>query len=249
MTMRWLVVNADDFGHSAEVNQGVVRGHVDGIVTSASLMVDGDAAEAAAARASDHPELGLGLHLDLGEWELRDGAWRARYVTVDTDDVFAVADEVERQIRRFRELVGHDPQHLDSHQHVHRDEPVRTIARRWAEAIGIPLRHHGAVRYCGAFYGQGRGGEPLAGAITAPALAALLAELPDGVTELCCHPAAGVPPGSDYAIERPVELASLCDARVRAAIESSGLRLGTFAQALGLVQMSTGAGRSPILPR
>jgi predicted glycoside hydrolase/deacetylase ChbG (UPF0249 family) len=230
--MRWLVVNADDFGHSDEVNEGVLLGHVEGIVTSASLMVDGTAAEAAAARASEHPGLGLGLHLDLGEWMYRHGRWESRYVIVDTDDAAAVEVDVARQILRFRELVGTDPEHLDSHQHVHRDEPVRTIAKRWASRLGIPLRHYSAARYCGAFYGQGRGGEPLAHAITAPALANLVAELPDGVTELCCHPAAAVPPRTDYANERSRELASLCDSRVHAAIASAGVQLGPFREAL-----------------
>ena len=75
---RTLVVNADDFGRSAAINRGVMRAHERGIVTSATLMVRWPAAAPAAelARAS---ELSVGLHLDLGEWEYRDGEWRAVY--------------------------------------------------------------------------------------------------------------------------------------------------------------------------
>ena len=64
---RTLIVNADDFGRSAEINAGIVQAHRDGIVTSASLMVRWPAAVGAAAYARERPDLALGLHFDLGE--------------------------------------------------------------------------------------------------------------------------------------------------------------------------------------
>jgi predicted glycoside hydrolase/deacetylase ChbG (UPF0249 family) len=223
--MRRLVVNADDFGLSDAINRGVVRAHAEGIVTRASLMVRGAAARAAVAAARPHPRLAIGLHLDLGEWRYRDGEWILTDAVVDTDDRFAVADEVARQLRAFRAIVGRDPTHVDSHQHVHRDEPVRSVARDLAIALDIPLRHEGPARYCGAFYGQGPPGTPLPDAITAEALARIIRELPEGVTELCCHPSEEPEPGSDYSAERPLELAALCDPAVRAAVEESGVVL------------------------
>jgi len=69
---RTLVVNADDFGASEGVNRGVVQAHVHGIVTSTSLMVTGHAAEHAARLAGEHPGLGVGLHWDLDEEDLRE---------------------------------------------------------------------------------------------------------------------------------------------------------------------------------
>jgi len=60
-----LVVNADDFGSSRGANAAVLRAHREGILTSASLMVGGDAAEEAAAIARENPGLGVGLHLAL----------------------------------------------------------------------------------------------------------------------------------------------------------------------------------------
>jgi chitin disaccharide deacetylase len=221
---RRLVVNADDFGLSDGVNAGVLRGHAEGIVTSASLMVRAPAAERAAALAAEHPALDLGLHVDLGEW-WRDAAgdWHPRYEVVDTADEEAVVAELERQVERFRELTGRAPTHMDSHQHVHRAEPVRSAMGALAKALRVPLRHHGRVRYCGAFYGDG--------AVGAAALAAIIDGLPEGATELCCHPAAAVDPAWDYAHERRTELASLCHPSVRAAIERAGVRLCTFVSA------------------
>jgi len=69
MRQRLLIVNADDFGLSDGVNRGIVEAHERGIVTSASLMVWHDAARAAAAYARGRPQLDVGVHLDLGEWE------------------------------------------------------------------------------------------------------------------------------------------------------------------------------------
>lgn len=60
-----LVVNADDFGSSPGANTAVLRSHRDGILTSASLLVSGDAAVEAAEIARAHPALGVGLHLAL----------------------------------------------------------------------------------------------------------------------------------------------------------------------------------------
>ena len=229
---RRLVVNADDFGLSPAVNAGVLRAHAEGIVTTASLMVRAPAAEAAVAAARGHPRLALGLHVDLGEWVRAGDGWRAAYEVVDTTDPTAVAAELERQLDRFRALTGRDPSHLDSHQHVHREEPVRSILGVRARELRVPLRHHGRVRYCGAFYGQDGDGAPLPDAITPGRLVRLVAELPAGATELCCHPAAAPEPATGYGAERVRELESLCDRRVRAALGQARVRLCTFREAL-----------------
>jgi hopanoid biosynthesis associated protein HpnK len=62
---RRLVVNADDFGRSASINQAVIRAHREGILTTASLMVNEPACEEAVALARENPALGVGLHLTL----------------------------------------------------------------------------------------------------------------------------------------------------------------------------------------
>jgi hopanoid biosynthesis associated protein HpnK len=62
---RRLIVNADDFGRSHSINHAVIRAHREGILTTASLMVNGPAAAEAVALARQHPTLGVGLHLTL----------------------------------------------------------------------------------------------------------------------------------------------------------------------------------------
>lgn len=62
---RRLIVNADDFGRSSAINQAVLQAHRDGILTTASLMVNGPAFEEAVEMAQQNPSLGVGLHLTL----------------------------------------------------------------------------------------------------------------------------------------------------------------------------------------
>ncbi len=62
---RRLIVNADDFGRSAAINQAVIRAHQEGILTTASLMVNEPEAAEAVALAKANPRLGVGLHLAL----------------------------------------------------------------------------------------------------------------------------------------------------------------------------------------
>src|SRR5437660_692767 len=111
---RYLIVNADDFGLSAGVNRGILEAHSRGIVTSTSLMVRWPAAVEAAAIADDCPAMSVGLHLDLGEWAFRDGAWERLYYVVDLEHPDAVRREIRVQIDEFCKLTGKCPTHLDS---------------------------------------------------------------------------------------------------------------------------------------
>jgi len=228
---RYLIVNADDFGRSRGVNDGVSACHEDGILTSASLMVRWPAAREAAAYARTNPRLSVGLHVDLSEWAVGEGEWRPLYERVAEDDQAAVEAEIRAQLADFRELVGRDPTHIDGHQHVQREEPAKSMLIGLAGELGVPLRGFSEeVRYLGSFYGQGPDGTPLREAITVDALLALLAELPPGVTELGCHPALAEDLESMYLSERLDEARTLRDRRVRRAIEEAGIGLLSFAE-------------------
>jgi chitin disaccharide deacetylase len=234
---KYLIVNADDFGLSPGVNRGIIEAHEHGIVTSASLMVRWPAATEAAAYSREHAHLSLGLHVDLGEWAYRDETWVPLYEVVPAGDITAVADEVSRQLATFRGLVGKDPTHLDSHQHAHLEEPVHSVVVEIARKLAIPLRHCSAkIRYCGQFYGQTAEGSPLPDAISVDGLINILAMLPPGVTELCSHP--GYPPGLDtmYCSERVVEVRTLCDPRVRAAVVAMGIELCSFGKIATVIE-------------
>jgi predicted glycoside hydrolase/deacetylase ChbG (UPF0249 family) len=226
---RYLIVNADDFGLSFGVNRGIIEAFEQGIVTSTSLMVNWIGAAEAAAYARRHPKLSLGLHIDLGEWAYQDGEWVTVYEEVPLNDVRAVADEVARQLASFRFFMGKDPDHIDSHQHVHREEPVQSTVTGIARELSIPLRHFNSrVGYCGNFYGQTTEGEPFTAAISVDGLIKTLEALPPGITELCCHPGYGEDLDTMYRVERAIEVHTLCDPKVRTTLDELGIALCSF---------------------
>jgi len=136
---------------------------------------------------------------------------------------------VSQQLATFRRLVGKDPTHFDSHQHVHLWEPLRTVLTAVARELNVPLRHCCAdIRYCGDFYGQTAHGTPLPEAISVDSLLHILATLAPGSTELCCHPGLGNDLDTMYCSERAEEVKVLCDARVRTALDAVGIELRSF---------------------
>lgn len=152
--MKRLIVTADDFGLALSVNEAVEEGHRRGILTAASLMVTGDAAEDAVARAKRMPRLGVGLHLVLvdGTPALpperipdlvgRDGRF--------PNDVFAlgvrifcrpaarrqVAAEIRAQLEAFQR-TGLALDHVNAHHHFHLHPTVQRELLRLAPQFGI----------------------------------------------------------------------------------------------------------------
>ena len=226
---RYLIVNADDFGQSHSVNRGIIEAHERGIVTSASLMVRWPAAAEAAAYSRQHPHLSLGLHVDFGEWACRSGHWVQLYEVAPINDMTAVAAEVSCQLAAFRRLVGKNPTHIDSHQHTHRWEPLRTVLTEVARALVVPLRHcNTAVYYRGDFYGQTANGVPCPDAISVDGLINILGTLLPGCTELGCHPGGGNDLDTMYCGERAEEVKVLCNPRVRTSLVALGIELRSF---------------------
>ena len=222
MSGRELIVNADDFGRSAGTNAGVIEAHEQGIVTSASLMVRWPAAELAASYARAHPDLSVGLHVDLTEWSYREGEWVLVYEHAPAEP------EIAQQLDLFRALLGRAPTHVDTHQHVHREERIGAVCEAMAEDLGVPMRERSGITYCGSFYGQSGKGHPVPEAIEADALVTLIYELSPGITELGCHPGLDAALDSSYRDERLREVQTLCDPRVRAAIDDAGIILRSF---------------------
>ncbi len=162
-----------------------------------------------------------------------------RYQVVPTDDASAIAKEVDRQLATLRRLTGRDPTHLDSHQHVHRSDPVGAVLRDLARKLAIPLREHTPqVQYLVVFYGQTATGAPLPDHLSVKALVRVLQTLPPGVTELGCHPGEGDDLDSTYCAERAIEVKTLCHPEVRGTVIAEGIVLRSFHGILTLMERS-----------
>src|SRR5690242_16275350 len=65
----------------------------------------------------------------------RKSEWTVDYEVVPVEDPALVDAEVCRQLDRFRALVGREPTHLDSHQHVHRQGPAHQVMTQLARQL------------------------------------------------------------------------------------------------------------------
>jgi chitin disaccharide deacetylase len=152
-----VIVNADDFGLAEGINRSVVACHDAGSVTSATLLVNMQATEHAAAYAGERPALGVGVHFNLtqgtpveapdripslvsGRGVFHDRATLLRRSLLGLIRQQDVVRELNAQLSRAHAL-GVTPTHLDSHQHVHALLPV-VFGVLSAEALSrnIPLR-------------------------------------------------------------------------------------------------------------
>ncbi len=216
--MKYLIVNGDDFGASRGINCGIVEAHQRGILTSASLLVNTPWSEEASGLSHGAPDLSVGLHADLRN-ELKEFA----------ADSGRLLEALRRQFARFQELMDRPPTHLDSHHNVHRDPRALPCFLEFAHQHGLPLREHSPVRYFSKFYGQW-GGKTHLEQINVEKLTQMLgSEIGEGFTELSCHPGYMHPDYSTgYSNEREVELRTLCDPRIRQALQQQAIRLVSY---------------------
>ena len=139
--MKRLAVNADDFGFTPCVNQGILRSYLCGIVRSTSLMANGSALKQAVCIAREHPGLDVGCHLTLvqGESLSRPGTRLPDSVSkliANFPDRKAMIGEFRAQIETLLSR-GIRPTHLDTHKHVHFLPPVLDAVALVADEYSI----------------------------------------------------------------------------------------------------------------
>jgi hopanoid biosynthesis associated protein HpnK len=157
--VRRLIVNADDFGLTSGVNQGIVKAHQSGLVTSTTLMACGRRFDQAAELAKSNPGLSVGCHVVLVDGlplmsaphvstllensgpRLRQSLLRfALRATTGRLDEDQIAEEVTAQIRKIQS-AGIAVSHLDSHKHTHMFPAALRGILKAARAAGV-----GAIR-------------------------------------------------------------------------------------------------------
>jgi predicted glycoside hydrolase/deacetylase ChbG (UPF0249 family) len=211
-----LVVNADDFGFTRDVNQGIIEAHRHGILTATTLMSEGAAFAHAVQLARETPTLDIGVHLILvGQPPFP--LTVAQLVRAVMLRRIRIYEELSAQVRRVLD-AGIQPSHLDTHKHTHLLPPVLEAVARISEEFKIPwvrrpfdfpLEPHGiswTKRTVSRSLGVVRGrfetvlakhgcrstdhfaGFQITGKFDASDVAALIRSLPEGSTEFMCHP-------------------------------------------------------------
>ncbi len=234
--MKYLITNADDFGFTRDVNEGIVHAHRQGILTATTLMATGAAFDHAVGLARENPQLDVGVHLVLVGSEgypatvarLVASLWRIR-----------IYDELARQIGKVVD-AGIRPTHLDTHKHTHLLPPVLAAVARLAEEFKIPwVRRPLASPLQGVLTRHGCrttdhfAGFVITGRYDAARLAKLIRRLPEGVTEFMCHPgfctAELERAHTRLKASRRRELDALTSPEVRAALQESNVVLTRYA--------------------
>jgi hopanoid biosynthesis associated protein HpnK len=287
--MKQLIVNADDFGLTEDINRGIMVAHRDGILTSTSLLANGSAFNQAVTSSRMFVQLSVGVHLNLSQGSPVSSPNRISSLVDEQGKLHLsplhlgmrilrkqltledIHTECRAQILKVLE-AGIAPTHLDGHLHVHLLPQLSPVLIRLAHEFGIrhvrcptedleitlPLiwringNRFAALKRSAVAYGvssfAGRFREHLrksgftspnaflglahTGFLDVNALSVLLALVPNGTTELMCHPgyhsAELVSFGGSLTRDREVELLALIAPEIKDLIGNLGIRLVNF---------------------
>jgi predicted glycoside hydrolase/deacetylase ChbG (UPF0249 family) len=244
-----LWINADDFGLTPGVSEGICDSVLGGVVGTTSAMLCAEDADATIARYAPRIPGRIGVHLQLTSGRPRsapadvpslvgpDGRFPAKRGELRKPDPAEVEREWEAQIAALGAL-GISPTHLDTHHHVHWLPRVFEVYAELARRHGLParggsrlhvqnLRRRGvpcADHFTGGFYDGALDADHLVAVATAGAAAVTVG----GSVELMCHPARVDEPlraRSDYVEPRECELAALCTPGLAGRLAEHGLVL------------------------
>jgi predicted glycoside hydrolase/deacetylase ChbG (UPF0249 family) len=254
--VRQLVVNADDFGFTRDVNAGIVEAHRNGILTASTLMANGEAFDDAVRLARETPSLDIGCHLVLVQSPGLPQTIPQLVQAVALGRI-RIYEELSKQVRRIVD-AGLSPTHLDTHKHTHLLPPVLEAVARISEEFRIPwvrrpfdfplqpggvgwknklmrltsrrFRSALALHHCRST--DWFAGFRLTGRYRSGDLVELIRALPEGLTEFMCHPGRC---GDELRSartrlkeSREEELRALTAPEVRAALAEAGVELVSY---------------------
>ena len=148
-----MIINADDFGLSEEVNDAVIRAYKEGVLTSTSLMVSGAAFEQAVSLAKENPGLAVGIHLvtvvgksvlshaEIPELVDREGNFSNNPTIAGVRYYFSprarreIRKELAAQFEKFQS-TGLPLSHIDGHLHLHVHPVIFKAALELGEKYG-----------------------------------------------------------------------------------------------------------------
>ncbi|MBD1557239.1 chitin disaccharide deacetylase [Vibrio sp. S9_S30] len=233
-----VIFNADDFGLTHGVNQGIKDAHVNGVVNSTTLMVGMSADEDAAEMAKALPNLKVGIHLrftagkpltNLPNLQGGDGYFPTQPDFWQRRDFCAIAVEAEVQAQlQYFDSMGLALSHIDSHHHAHRHPQILPIVKRIAAERGVPLREQSVdgcrYQFTAKFFDE---------TVSMGSLLSLISTFKErcDVLEVMCHPARideHLEQISSYVIPREKERVILTDPQLTTALNDMGVAIADY---------------------
>jgi len=243
-----LIINADDFGLTPSVAEGILKAHQEGIVTSTTVLINSSMIETDILKLKSSPSLDVGLHLNV-TWGkpvsspsrlktlLGEDGFFIRKPNFDNIDLKEVEMEWKAQIEKAKSL-GLKLTHLDTHHHTHAHPAFLDIIAEIAKREKLAVRSQNswirnflranAIRtpdhFVEDFYGEGKTSQDH--------LESLLRFIPEGTTEVCCHPGfvdEELKKISSYNAPRARELETLTNPELKGWLSQNEISLSNFA--------------------
>ena len=225
--MKKLIINAEDFGFSSKINNGIIYAHKNGIVRNASIIVTKDGFQEAVDFVKQNPQLDIGIHLDLDKFFNIDHEIGLVMALINNPlQIDEISQEIKEQINKLKNL-GINPTHISSHHSAHLDINIFPIVCVIAKEYNIKI-----VQFPERFYLNGQQKHTEYRAILEQYNLFFIPHFIRGwylgnideeyaVAELVTHPGYGE-------IWREHELACCCNMQIKIYLREKDIKLTTF---------------------
>lgn len=224
-----LIINADDFGYTDGISEGIIYAYIHGIVTSTTVLMNSVNIEKQFEKLKDAEGLGVGVHLNLTTGNsLTNGKsisnnegyfFNRKEIDFTKFDIIEVYNEWKAQIEKYIEITGKLPTHLDSHHGVHYREEFIDITKKLMQEYGLKARALSEYNFVNGFYDK---------TANISNLSNLIIENKDYKTEIMVHcgfPDLKLKEKSSYYSMRLTELNVLCSEEIKELIKKNNIEL------------------------
>ena len=148
--MKKIIINADDFGMNETANKAVLECYKEGIITSASLIVNMEGYNNAITEILPEIKgLDIGLHFNIYEgkslsknqilcdnnYNFHNGFIETLIKSKNKEFIKAVEAELKTQLEEALKITKIN--HIDSHVHIHAIPEINTLMKKTAKEYGI----------------------------------------------------------------------------------------------------------------
>ena len=229
-----VIINADDFGYTKAVTEGIVEGYKKGIVRSTTALCNMEYVEYGKDLIKDLPDLAVGVHLTLTLGKSltqnktltdEDGNfYKPAQLIHHVFDIEEVYQEFKAQIERYIEIFGHLPSHLDSHHGMHDFKENYIATNRLAKEYQLPVRRYSDYLFINEFINDN---------VSIEGLIQILEKYQNQDIEIMTHPGncdLELYQKSSYSLDRVKELSILCSPEIKKYIKDKDITITYYIQ-------------------